>query len=121
MRARTKLVSTTILKALPAAPATKVSKPVLFALKMTDLQDPHKKDSPFEAGDPRQRFTPVIATAPWCRGNRQHRSRVPRQMLNSPETKRLGYLVGLLAAAPSSAALDLPTCGRIEARESCRL
>src|SRR5262245_62743240 len=93
MRARTKSVFTTILKALPAAPATKVSKPVLFALKMTDLQDPHKKDSPFEAGDPRQRFTPVIATAPWCRGNRQHQSRVPRQMLNSPEKKRLGHLV----------------------------
>jgi hypothetical protein len=37
---------------LPAAPATKVSKPVLFALKMTDLQDPHKKDSPFVAGAP---------------------------------------------------------------------
>ena len=38
---------------LPAdASATKVSKPVLFALKMTDLQDPHKKDSPFEAGSP---------------------------------------------------------------------
>jgi hypothetical protein len=53
MRARTKSVFATILKALPAAPATKVSKPVLFALKMTDLQDPHKKDSPFAASDPR--------------------------------------------------------------------
>jgi hypothetical protein len=34
------------------ASTTKVSKPVLFALKMTDLQDPHKKDSPFVAGGP---------------------------------------------------------------------
>src|SRR5262245_12709209 len=52
MRARTKSVFATILKALPAAPATKVSKPVLFALKMTDLQDPHKKDSPCRAAHP---------------------------------------------------------------------
>jgi hypothetical protein len=50
MRARIALCD--IPEALPAAPATKVSKPVLFALKMTDLQAPHKKDSPFEPGVP---------------------------------------------------------------------
>jgi hypothetical protein len=41
------------------ASTTKVSKPVLFALKMTDFQDAHKKDSRLEA--PPGRVSPHLA------------------------------------------------------------
>src|SRR5262245_22879369 len=120
MRARTKLLFTTILKALPAAAATKVSKPVLFALKMTDLQDPHKKDSPFEAGDPRQRFTPG-SRPPLV--PRQPTAPVESSAANAQFARKEATWASrrLAAGCPFSAALDLPTCGRIEARESCRL